>query len=254
MYKFLRFKKNIVLGLLGAFLIVMVSAAICFAHKVNIFAYVEGDLVYTESYFPDGHKVEKGKIEIYDSRNNKLLTGITDKKGIFNFRPPKKDDLKISIESDGKVVAEDGVELSFSVSGNNLEIKEMFVKEGDKIKRGDKIATVKTETLELNVRNAYSGYLSSLASYNLVMDGATDGQVADAKDDITSAEISLNQTEISLENTKQTSAESIRDAEDAVYDDNQAGFGSGPADGADKPRRDKFSDRGLLLYCNLYAV
>ena len=68
-----------------------------FAHKVNIFAYVEGDLVYTESYFPDGHKVERGTIEVYDSRKNKLLTGVTDKKGIFNFRPPKKDDLKIVI-------------------------------------------------------------------------------------------------------------------------------------------------------------
>ncbi|MCK5212039.1 hypothetical protein KAJ89_05030, partial [Candidatus Parcubacteria bacterium] len=38
----------------------------------------------------------------------------------------KKDNLKISIESDGKVVAEDGVELSFSVSGNNLEVEEVF--------------------------------------------------------------------------------------------------------------------------------
>ena len=35
----------------------------------------------------------------------------------------RKDDLKISIEADGRVVAEDGVELSFSVSGNNLEVK-----------------------------------------------------------------------------------------------------------------------------------
>lgn len=38
-----------------------------FAHKVNIFAYVEGDTVYTESYFPDGKKVESGLVEVYDS-------------------------------------------------------------------------------------------------------------------------------------------------------------------------------------------
>ena len=97
MYKFFRFKKNIIFGLLGAFFMVVVSGANSFAHKVNIFAYVEGDLVYTESYFPDGHKVEKGTIEVYDSQKNKLLTGVTDKKGIFNFRPPKKDDLTIVI-------------------------------------------------------------------------------------------------------------------------------------------------------------
>ena len=130
----------------------------------------------------------------------------------------KKDNLKISIESDGKVIAEDGVELSFSVSGNNLEVKEVFIKEGDKIKKGDKVATVKTETLELNVRTAYSNYLSALADYNQMMDGATEEQIADAKDGITSAEISLDQAKISLENTKQSAEENIQNAEDAIYD------------------------------------
>jgi nickel transport protein len=62
---------------------------------VNIFAYVEGDTVYTESYFPDGRKVEGGIIEVYDSQGNKLLGGITDKNGQFNFKPPIRDDLKI---------------------------------------------------------------------------------------------------------------------------------------------------------------
>ena len=130
----------------------------------------------------------------------------------------KKDNLKISIESDGKVIAEDGVELSFSVSGDNLEVKEVFIKEGDKIKKGDKIATVKTEILELNVRSAYSNYLSALADYNQTMNGATDEEIANAKDRITSAEISLNQAEISLEDTKQSAEESIQNAEDAVHD------------------------------------
>ncbi len=130
----------------------------------------------------------------------------------------KKDDLKISIESDGRVVAEDGVELSFSVSGNNLEVEEVFVKEGDKIKKGDKIATVKTETLELDVSSAYSNYLSALADYNQAMGGATEEQITDAKDGITSAEISLSQAKIGLEDTKQSSEEIIQSAEDAIYD------------------------------------
>ncbi len=130
----------------------------------------------------------------------------------------KKGDLKISIESDGKVIAEDGVELSFSISGNNLEVKEVFIKEGDKIKKGDKVATVKTEILELNVRTAYSNYLSALANYNQMMDGATEEQIADAKDRITSAEISLNQAKISLENIKQSAEENIQNAKDNIYD------------------------------------
>lgn len=130
----------------------------------------------------------------------------------------KKDDLKISVESDGKVVAEDGVDLSFSVSGDNLEVKEVFVKEGDKVKKGDKIASVKTDTLEFSTRTAYSSYLSALADYNETIKGATDEEINDAKDKITSAEISLKQTELSLDNTKQSNEKSIYNAEQALKD------------------------------------
>lgn len=78
-----------------SFFLGLVTTSISSAHKVNIFAYVEGGKVYTESYFPDGRKVEGGTVEVYDSQENKLLSGITDKEGKFNFTPPKKDDLKI---------------------------------------------------------------------------------------------------------------------------------------------------------------
>ncbi len=83
--------------LLSLFIIMAASPA--FAHKVNIFAYVENDTVYTESYFPDGRKVEGGVIEVYDSQGNKLLEGTTDKNGMFNFKLPKRDDLKIILNA-----------------------------------------------------------------------------------------------------------------------------------------------------------
>lgn len=130
----------------------------------------------------------------------------------------KQDDLKISVEADGKVVAEDGVELSFSVSGDNLEVANVFVKEGDMVKKGDKIATVKTNTLELSYRTAYASYQSALADYNESVSGATEKEIADAKDKITSAEISLEQANISLANTKQSSEKSIYDAEQNLQD------------------------------------
>lgn len=130
----------------------------------------------------------------------------------------KKSDLKISVEADGKVVAEDGVELSFSVSGDNLEIEKVFVKEGDTVKKGDKIATVKTNTLELSYRTAYASYQSALADYNETVSGASEKEIADAKDKISSAEISLEQAKISLENTKQSAVKSIYDAEQNLQD------------------------------------
>ena len=78
---------------------VFLFAGIAQAHKVNLFAYVEGGKIYTESYFPDGKPVAGGKILVYDSQNNLLLEGLTDKEGLFSFAIPKVDELTIVIEA-----------------------------------------------------------------------------------------------------------------------------------------------------------
>lgn len=130
----------------------------------------------------------------------------------------KKDDIVISVEADGQVVAEDGVELSFGVNDDNLEVTEVLVKEGDTVKKGDKIASVETDSLELSLRSSWSSYESALATYNETMDGATDDEIQDAKDKIKSAEISLEQSKRSLDNTKQNVADNIQNAEKALED------------------------------------
>ncbi len=79
--------------------LVAITTSDAIAHKVNIFAYVEGDMVYTESYFSDGKKVKGGIVEVYDSKGNKLLTGTTNEKGEFNFKPPREEDLKIVLRA-----------------------------------------------------------------------------------------------------------------------------------------------------------
>lgn len=79
--------------------LIVLTGTTALAHKVNLFAYVEGGKVYTESYFPDGTPVESGKVLVYDSRNSLLLEGLTDKAGLFSFNVPKVDDLTIVIEA-----------------------------------------------------------------------------------------------------------------------------------------------------------
>ena len=92
-------KKKLYLILILIFLIIIIMDVSVFAHKVNIFAYVEGDKVYTESYFSDGKKCVESKIEVFDNQGNKLLEGLTDEEGMFSFKIPLKDvidgDLKI---------------------------------------------------------------------------------------------------------------------------------------------------------------
>ncbi len=65
------------------------------AHKVNIFAYVEGDTVFTESYFNDGKKCINSTVTVLDDQGSKLLEGKTDKDGLFSFKIPQHTDLKI---------------------------------------------------------------------------------------------------------------------------------------------------------------
>lgn len=59
------------------------------AHKVTVFAWVEGDTVHTECKFSGGRKVKSGKIEVYDHNNQKVVHGTTDDKGYFAFPVPQ---------------------------------------------------------------------------------------------------------------------------------------------------------------------
>ena len=127
----------------------------------------------------------------------------------------KKQDLKIAVSSTGKVVAKDGVQLSFPISGN-LEVSAVYVKEGDKIKKGDKIASVKTESLAFDLRSANNTYQSALASYNSKVAAPTDAAKKSAQTSIDQAQVSLDQAKISLAQTQSTSAQSIANAQNNV--------------------------------------
>ena len=65
------------------------------AHRVNVFAWVEGDTVYVESKFAGGKKVKDGKIVVTDPRGVELLSGRTNDQGEFSLQAPKATDLKI---------------------------------------------------------------------------------------------------------------------------------------------------------------
>ena len=82
-------------------MVVFIGIAVpALAHKVNIFAYVEKGMIFTESYFPDGKKVEGGDVEVLDNAGKKLLSGKTDKDGLFSCPlPAQKEDLTIVINA-----------------------------------------------------------------------------------------------------------------------------------------------------------
>lgn len=77
--------------------IVFISAA--YAHKVQMFAYAEGENVFVEGYFADGKKAMKSEVVVYDASGSELLRGRTNDSGQFNFKAPKKTDMKIVVDA-----------------------------------------------------------------------------------------------------------------------------------------------------------
>ena len=69
------------------------------AHRVNVFAWVEGDTVYVESKFAGGKKVKGAKIVVMDPKGVELLAGRTNDQGEFSFKVTEPADLRILISA-----------------------------------------------------------------------------------------------------------------------------------------------------------
>lgn len=87
---------------LAGWLLFAFTCAPALAHKVNIFAYVEGDSVHTESYFNDGRKCKNSVVSVYAGSGELLLQGATDSEGLFAFTVPdlsasRRGDLRIEL-------------------------------------------------------------------------------------------------------------------------------------------------------------
>lgn len=67
-------------------ILICLLATSAFAHRVNIFAWVEGNTVYTESFFSSGNKAQSSTIRATDKNTGKLLAeGKTNTKGEWSF-------------------------------------------------------------------------------------------------------------------------------------------------------------------------
>ncbi len=85
----------IIFVFLGSFLV----TGNAWAHRVNVFAWAEGDIVYVECKFSGGKKIVGGNIIVSDSSGVVLLTGRTNDQGEFSFKRPQLTDLKIILNA-----------------------------------------------------------------------------------------------------------------------------------------------------------
>ncbi len=96
--KFCEFARNIkMLFLIVMGLLVLTTSA--HAHRISVFAWVEGDTVYVQSKFSGGRKVKDGRITVADARGKELLRGKTNAQGEFSFKIPRRTELHIILQA-----------------------------------------------------------------------------------------------------------------------------------------------------------
>ena len=69
------------------------------AHDIAVWAEVVKGRVHVEAYFSDGSPVGDVPVEVSNSDGKILLTGHTNAKGVFDFVPPEKTALTISVSA-----------------------------------------------------------------------------------------------------------------------------------------------------------
>jgi len=147
--------------------------------------------------------VLSGGFFVYAKMNNTDTTQVKQD----SIATVKKDNISITIQSDGNIIAKDGVDLSFSDTGSQIE--EVYLKEGDLVKKGDKIARMETNELYIDLQSAQSSLQYAVSKLDELQAGATDTTLASYKNSLKSAEATLDKTIYQNEY-------SIKDAERAV--------------------------------------
>lgn len=83
-------KRITFLQLLFIILIIPILSSPCFAHKVRIFAWQDGDNIVTESKFSRGKSARNAEVTVVETETGKtLLSGTTNTDGIFTFPLPQ---------------------------------------------------------------------------------------------------------------------------------------------------------------------
>lgn len=82
-----------------AFALLFAFSGTAFAHDVAVWAEVVKGKVHVEAYFSDGSPVGDSPVKVTNAKGKVLLTGKTSAKGVFDFAPPAKTALTITVSA-----------------------------------------------------------------------------------------------------------------------------------------------------------
>ena len=122
-----------------------------------------------------------------------------DNSGNIQTDTVKKQDLKSTVLATGQVVSSTNLSLSFKTSGI---INKINVKEGDKVKAGDVLASLSQGDVQASLTSAAGSLAQAKANYEKVLAGASNQDIDVSQKAVDAAQINLNTTQTSLVNTQ----------------------------------------------------
>jgi nickel transport protein len=70
-----------------------------YAHRVNVFAWVDGDRIIGKGKFAGGRPLRSAKLTVLGSDGTELYEGLTNQQGEFSFKIPQQTDLRIVVNA-----------------------------------------------------------------------------------------------------------------------------------------------------------
>ncbi len=126
-----------------------------------------------------------------------------------------KQDLEKTVLATGQVVSSLDLNLSFQTNG---VVKELKVKVGDNVKKGDVLATLDQENARASLISAQGALAQAQANYQRIINGATSEQIDISQKAVDSAQVLYNNYLNQLASIKKTTAANIKQAQKKLDD------------------------------------
>jgi len=120
-----------------------------------------------------------------------------------------KQDIQLTVLSTGQVVSSTDLNLGFQAGG---VVTQVLVKEGDKVKAGQTLATLNQASAAAALTTAEGGLAQAQANYEKVVQGSTNTQIAVTQQAVNTAQVALNNATTSLATTQAQQATAVKNA------------------------------------------
>ncbi len=115
--------------------------------------------------------------------------------------PATKGDLKQTVEAVGTVISDNDLKLQFPMSGI---VSSVSVKEGDKVKAGQRLATLRSGNLSADISAAQGRVMAAQATLDALKQGSRPEDIAISEADVQNKKSSLAAAQASLQNAEET--------------------------------------------------